>query len=293
MIRNFKSVVLLSTFIALFLPSTFLADNGKPDLWRVEHNGNMSYLFGSIHLGSDDLYPMTEEVTKAYHSSDHLTVEFDLKDADQPKMMSLIQKHGLDITTPLEKRLSPKTLAVYQQACEVRKWPCQQFAPLKPWFVSLQLTIMQMQQLGYKADLGIDKHFLSMAHHSNKSVLSLESMESQIDMLAGLTQEQQELMLVQTIEETGDFLSELIQAWKEGDDGALVKMLENDSDDAASIAMHNAIFGDRNITMAEGITKHLLNGKTLFVVVGAGHIVGDDGIVELLRAGGFKVTQLQ
>jgi len=277
----------------IFSVTTFLADNGKPDLWSVEKNGKLSYLFGSIHLGLEDMYPLTDKVLNAYKSSDALTVEFDFKPEDQKKMLPLITRYGVDRTSPLEQRLSPKTLAIYQKACKEQQLPCHQFVPLKPWLASLQIAIMNVKKLGYKAELGIDQYFMTMAHNTDKPVYSLESMDSQIQMLVGMNQEEQEMMLVQTLEETGDFLKELLDSWKTGDDKTMTKLLMIESDDPIVIRMHKAIFDDRNVLMAKGIMERIVNGKTLFVVVGAGHMVGDNGIVEILKRNGYHVESVQ
>jgi len=276
-----------------FSVSSVLADNGKPDLWSFEKDGKLSYLFGSIHLGLEDMYPLSDAVNKAYNSVDALTVEFDFKPEDQVKMLPLITQYGVDRTSQLEQRLSPKTRAVYQKACKEQQLPCEQFAPLKPWLASLQIAIMNVKKLGYKAELGIDQHFMSMAHAENKPVISLESMDSQIQMLVGLTEAQQELMLVQTLEETGDFLKELLTAWKTGDDSTMSKLLTSDMDNPDAQLMHKAIFDDRNVAMANGVMTQIEQGKTLLVVVGAGHIIGENGIVELLKKNGYRVKQVQ
>ena len=287
--------LLISLFgIATTLTSSFVsADNGKPDLWKVEKDGKSSYLFGSIHLGSQDMYPLSKAVKDAYTNSDNLVVEIDLKPGDEAKMQPLVQELGLNMTAPLESRLSPKTLAIYKQACTQKSLPCEQFAPFEAWLLSLQLSVMKIQQLGYKEELGIDKHFLSMAHKSNKKVISLETADAQLRMLGGFNQKQQELMLVQSLEATNEEVNQLFKAWKVGDDEALVKMFKKDIEKAEAKVIYKTMITDRNHAMAKGIKQELIAGKSLFVVVGAGHIVGETGLVNLLKKDGYKLSQLQ
>jgi len=290
---NLSSLKIITISALFILSSCILADNGKPDLWKVEKEGNISYLFGSIHLGSDDMYPLSEVVSKAYSSTDNLVVEIDLKPKDEMKLIPLIQKYGLNPSVPLEKRLSEKTLAIYKKACVEKALPCEQFAPLKVWLLSVQLSVMKMQQLGYKEDLGIDKYFLAKAHKSNKNVISLESASAQIEMLASFNSTQQELMLVQSLQATDEDFIRLFNAWKTGDDNDMMAMFHKDMDKTGAKEMYKVILDDRNITMVEKILENIAAKKSLFVVVGAGHVVGDKGIVNLLKKEGFKLTQVQ
>lgn len=287
--------IAISLFSAVFalVTASVSADNGKPDLWKVEKDGKSSYLFGSIHLGSQDMYPLSKVVQDAYNQAENLVVEIDLKPGDEQKLLPLIQELGVDMTSTLESRLSPETLSVYQQACTEKTLPCSQFSPLKEWFVSLQLQLMIIQQLGYKEELGIDKHFLDLAHKSNKNVVSLETADGQLKLLSGFNQQQQELMLVQSLEATKEEMESLFTAWKTGDDAAMVEMFTKGLDNASAKAIYDAMFIDRNIEMAKNIQALLAQNKSLFVVVGAGHIVGEKGLVDLLTKAGYKLTQLQ
>jgi len=85
MMKYFRNIFLLS--LTLFSVTCF-ADNGKPDLWKFEKHGNVSYLFGSIHIGSQDMYPMSDRVIEAYQGSDELVVEIDIKPKKNPYRVS-------------------------------------------------------------------------------------------------------------------------------------------------------------------------------------------------------------
>ncbi|MCF6192749.1 MAG: TraB/GumN family protein [Kangiellaceae bacterium] len=281
------------TVIALLTTGFSNADNGKPDLWKVEKNGVTSYLFGSIHIGSENMYPLSSIVTNAYTNADHLAVEIDLKPGEEMKMVPLVQKYGLDLTKPIEQRLSPEGLVIYQKACKERALPCAQFAPFRGWLLSAQLTVLQMQKLGYKEELGIDKHFLNMAHKANKSVISLESAQMQFELLGGLDQETQEIMLIQSLQATTEDIEALFAAWQTGDDKAMLEMFQQGADNPKIKAMYLKLFDKRNIKMAKKIDHNASAKKSLFVVVGAGHIIGKNGLVDLLTKDGFKATQLQ
>jgi len=288
--RSIKALV--ATF-GMLLASVLFADNGKPDLWKIQKNGTTSYLFGSIHMGSEDMYPLSDAVQKAYASTKHLVVEIDIIPGEEMKLMPLIQKHGLNMTVPLEKRLSTSGLAIYQKACKEQALPCAQFAPYRGWMVSAQLSVMQMQKLGYKENLGIDKHFLSLARKAKKSIISLETPELQFSLLGGFDQALQELMLIQTLQAKDEDYTDLFKAWKTGDDEGLIAMFQKGAEDPAVKAMYLKLFDQRNFKMADKIAKNSAEKQSLFVVVGAGHMIGKNGLVSLLTKDGFRVTQIQ
>ena len=269
------------------------ADNGKPDLWKIENKGQTSYLFGSIHLGSSDMYPLSEIVEKAYQSSNHLIVEIDLNTVDQSTLMPYIQKFGVNTQSTLESRLTPETLTIYKEACVKKSLSCSQFAPFEAWLLSVQLSVMTFKQLGYKEALGIDKHFLDLAHKSNKNIISLETALAQLKMLSGFDQQQQELMLVQSLQASESEASELFKAWKTGDDISLINMFNKDIEQPGAKGIYQSMFTDRNQLMADKVDKYLSENKSLFVVVGAGHVVGETGLVISLRNRGYTVTQIQ
>ena len=289
--RKFFTKLVITLFFGI--SSNLLADNSRPDLWKVEKNGHTSYLFGSIHLGSEDMYPLSKVVNDAYNVSQYLVVEVDVKPEDEAKMVPLVRKYGLDRATPIEKRLSPRTLETYRANCKDKLLACETFAPFKAWLLSVQLTMMRMKKLGYDGELGIDKHFLSRAHKTNKNIISLESAESQFVMLSSFNQQQQELMLIQSMQaEEQEFIA-LFDAWKSGDDKSMIKMFLKDIEKPGANAMYKKIFDQRNIAMVDGIKRHIAAKKTLFVVVGAGHMVGEMGIINLLENDGFKLSQIQ
>jgi len=289
--NNIIKLLVITSLI--FSSASIVADNGKPDLWKVESKESTSYLFGSIHLGSKDMYPLSDIVNKSYNEADNLVVEINLKPGDEVKMAPMVLKHGFNFLVPLEQRLSAEGLAVYQTVCKEKELPCTSFSSYDAWLLSVQLSVSMMQQLGYQEELGIDKHFLKLAHQSNKKVINLETALQQFKMISGFNLKQQEIMLVQSLLATDKEIDQLFAAWKTGDDKAMIEMFSKGSEQAEIRDMNKALFDDRNIKMTEKISDHMKENKTLFVVVGAGHIVGDMGIVELLRKKGHKVTQIQ
>ncbi len=290
--RSLKALVIIISSSVLLANLSF-ADNGKPDLWKIQKNGTTSYLFGSIHMGSEDMYPLSDAVQQAYASTKHLAVEIDIIPGEEMKLVPLIQKYGLNMTVPLEKRLSASGLAIYKKACKEQSLPCLQFSVYRGWMASAQLSVIQMQKLGYQEALGIDKHFLTLAHKSKKSIISLETPELQFSLLGGFDQALQELMLIQALQAKNEDYTDLFNAWKTGDDQKLIALFQKGAEDPAVQAMYLKLFDQRNFKMADKITENSASKQSLFVVVGAGHMIGKNGLVNLLAKKGFKVTQIQ
>ncbi|MDH5433332.1 MAG: TraB/GumN family protein [Gammaproteobacteria bacterium] len=283
----------LTLCFGLTASSSVLADNGKPDFWKVENNDVTAYIFGSIHMGNEAMYPLPQEIQNAYHASKALVVEVNLTPQVQAEMMGLIQKYGMDMQVSMDKRLSAEGFAVFQKACKEKQLPCHIFNISKPWLASQQISVMDMQLLGYKEELGIDRYFLSMAQKTTKEIISLETAEDQLQIMDGFSEQQQEMMLMNAIKAKPEDYKALFDAWQNGDDNAMISTFKKDLEQPGAKEMYLKLFDERNVKMADKIAKLINSKKPVFVVVGAGHVVGENGLVNLLKEKGFKLTQLQ
>ena len=139
--------------------------------------------------------------------------------------------------------------------------------------------------MGFSGENGIDMHFLTQAHEQGKAVRALESAEFQIGLLAGFSAELQRLFLKSTIQEMDKLLGmldELTEAWKRGDAATIDRMLvESQRADERMRPVYQKLIHDRNVSMAASLRELLQSEGTLFVVVGAGHVVGAGGLVDI------------
>jgi hypothetical protein len=166
----------------------------------------------------------------------------------------------------------------------------------KPWLVSLSLTSLALQRFGFDEELGIDRHFMALANKEGKPIVQLETFEQQLNFLNGFSDAEQEKMLEDTFEdlEKGrDFLSNTLEAWRTGDVQKIDKLLNEDFRTSSKTDQHmyKVLITDRNATMADKLDRLFHRGGKYFVVLGAAHFVGDDGIVALLKAKGYRVQQ--
>lgn len=288
----------LFLFFVLFLQLLSPAVWSEPLLWQVENprTGQKLYLFGSIHFGSDDLYPLSASVMEAFRQSEALAVEVDLLATDPQYMSRLLSRVGHNPEgVTLESLMSPEDWSLLVGVARDHQISEQGFQKLKPWLAAVQLAAMQMRASGFDENAGIDRYFLRMAREQEnpKQVIELESLDSQLKIFSRLSLQEQLVFLRQTLDEFSrgaDYLSQIANAWQAGDEELLQALIGGAfTGTPESEAMYRVIFTDRNLQMAAAVEGLLERGQTAFVVVGVGHMVGGDGLVALLQQRGFHI----
>jgi uncharacterized protein YbaP (TraB family) len=159
----------------------------------------------------------------------------------------------------------------------------------------MTLVSLESMKLGLDPNLGIDKYFLTKAD-GKKKIFELESLDYQIGLLSALSDKDQESFLIYTLKDLklmGEELSKLIQAWISGDAKGMESLLTKSiSEDAGLSSIFDKLVYERNKTMALKIEDFLRTKETYFVIIGAGHLVGDQGIIEILKGKGYLIEQL-
>jgi len=285
-----------SYLFSLFLILS-LSLEAKSLLYKVSSKNSTVYILGSIHLAKPELYPLDKEITKAYTNSEVLVVELDPSSTES---MATIQETMLSLGLyppgkSLKTELSAKTYKALDEYMSKIGMPVSSVESMKPWVVMLQLTVTEMIRLGYSPDLGVDKHFLDLAKAEGKNVISLETAQEQMSLLAKDDKQFQDKLLLYTLEsmqEMEPMLDEMFMHWQKGDALAFDKIMSMPLETDPSL---NEIYDDliiqRNYKMTRKIEEFLKTKKNYFVVVGSGHVVGKEGIVNLLKRKGYKPTQ--
>lgn len=159
----------------------------------------------------------------------------------------------------------------------------------------MTVVALETVKLGLDPKLGIDMHFLSKAE-GKKRILELESLDYQISVLSGLSDKDQELFLLYTLKDLNILeqeLDKMIQAWISGDTKAMESLMTRSvSEDKRLSSIYEKLVSERNKKMASKIGDFLKAKETYFIIVGAGHLVGSQGIIELLKRDGYRVEQL-
>ena len=263
-------------------------------MWKATSPTATVYLVGSIHVGNSSMYPLPREVESVFVAAKVLAVEINIKNADQVKMIGLVQKYGMypDDDT-LTKHLSKETQAALDDYCAKHNVPRMGMDKLKPWVMAVTIAAMAWQQAGEDPSLGIDMHFLDESKPPQR-IDELETMESQLAIFAEATEEEQQSMLASILKQ-GDKVKDLIKrtqaAYMAGDPEALQKVMD-EQDDVGSKSLEKKLLDDRNVAMTGKMEEYLKGKDPIFVVVGAAHIIGDKGITKQLRDKGYKVEQV-
>jgi uncharacterized protein len=273
------------------------AEDEKVFLWKATSDTNTVYLLGSIHAATPDFYPLPKVIDDAFAASKNMVVEVDITKIDQAKVQALMMEKGTyQGEDTLSKKLSPKTLELFNAYCQKSGAPAAAMDKFKPWMLSMMFVMMELQKIGFKPELGIDKHFLDKA--GDKKVLELESAEGQLTLLSGFSEEVQDKMLLQALAEVEAMKEDIVKAaglWKKGDATGLKELMldKNVKKYPEMKPAMDKLLDERNVQMTGKIEDYLKGKDPHFVIVGAAHLIGDKGIVKLLQDKKYKVEQVE
>lgn len=262
-------------------------------LWSVSSPTAIVYLLGSVHVASTDVYPLDPKIESAFDRAETLVLEVPMDQASQQQAALKLTSAGTyPANDSIDRHLSGEILISLQQQLTRLGYSLDGARSFRPWLVSVMLTLGEMQRQGYRADLGIDIHFAEKVK-GRKRLLTLETVDEQVALLAGMAEELQVQMLEETLTmmgQLGEDMKRALLLWRTGDaramDELLVARLRKDYPD-----LYRRLFAERNRKMATAIAGYLETTGGYFVVVGAGHLVGSNGILELLRAKGYTPMQ--
>ncbi len=287
---------LLAAVVAAVLASGVAAaqDGKKHFLWRVEGPGaSVAYLLGSLHVLSPEFYPLSAEINKAFASSKTLVEEVDFDEMSDPaQMMNALGKAMLADGRTLDQMVAPSTYAEVSRRVDKAGLPMVAIQRMKPWLVAITLMGPTLQAAGFKAELGVDKHFFDRAKAAGLKRQSLETLAYQIERFDELSPKLQEEMLISGMKELDTQVgnvAEMAQQWAAGDVASLEKSLLVSFEDSREL--YDRLVVERNRNWVPHVETCLQQNAGCFVVVGAAHLVGPDGLPTLLAKKGYKVTQ--
>ncbi|MGO9139084.1 MAG: TraB/GumN family protein [Syntrophales bacterium] len=291
-----NKIISIIFMIAIYICAGYsLSYAEKNFLWRIQSKRNTVYVLGSIHLLKKDVYPLSRTIEGAFEKADVLVVEADVSDISRLDLQNLMESAFYPGGDSLEKHVSGKTFNLIKEEAARAGLPMELVYNQRPWFLGLTLESVELMKSGYDPNYGIDKHFLSKAE-GKKKISELESLDYQINLLAGLNDEEQELFLLYTLTELRILVQEvdeLVDAWKSGAtekmESTITKSL---TEDRRFYTIYDKLIYKRNRNMAQKIDGYLKTNGTYFVVVGAAHLLGDKGIIQLLKDKGYTVEQL-
>ncbi len=278
-----------------------------PILYKVtDEDGDVLWLFGSIHVGKETFYPLPSYVTDAFDGADSLAVECDIVafesdlNAQVEALTPLMYTDGTTIASYIPEELYNRGKTVMTELGV--------YAPMMDYYCpsmwsSLIETSLYMQW-GLDPNLGVDRHLIRRAYEQDKEILDIESPKAQYQMLAGFSMGVQMMMLESSLEMSEypvvaeATLRQMLEFWETGDEEKLAKTVVSDTAQMTQEQKElyaeytDAMLTQRNLGMAEFAENVLDSHKEVFLCVGAAHILGEGALVDLLVQRGYTVERV-
>lgn len=268
-----------------------------PLLWKVTGPGDSRvYLLGSFHLLRSTDYPLSTDVEQAFAASKRVVFELSPQDMQSPQLtQKMLQAAMRTDGTELKRDLDAATWTKLQNYARENQLPLAQLQGMKPWFVGLTITLSQFTKMGLDPELGLDRHFMTRAASAGKATAGLEDIDTQVGVLAGMSAQEQQQMVAEALDQAAlaDVVGrKLHDAWRRGDDKLLWNSMAGEMRGQYP-QLYKRINTDRNDAWVPKLQSYLQAGQgSTLVVVGALHLLGNDGVVEKLRAKGFQVERV-
>ncbi len=274
--------------------ATPTVEDGSNCLWRVRSATTTVFLLGSVHLMKPQSYPLADPIETAFDASSVAVFEVDLgAEGTAEAAVGALSAGMLPEGKSLRDVVSLETWNLAKRRTAETGLDFSSMQRMRPWMVATTLAMNELQGAGYSPTDGIDRYFYRRAKSDEKTVLGLETIQFQLGLLEDLTREQDEAFLLQTVRELETVIpivDELVEHWRRGrvdEVGALLKEGFLDFPE-----LFKTLVTDRNTRWLSHFEELLSGAQPAFVVVGTLHLVGDDGIIEMLRNKGYTVEQL-
>ena len=290
-----RSVRLGLCLVVVFAASVVTAqDRARHFLWKVESpSGAIAYLLGSLHVLTAESYPLPKAIDTAFAASKTLVEEVDLQEMSDPtQMMAALAKAMLTDGRTLDQIVAPETYAEVKKRAEASGLPMMAIQRMKPWLVAITLMAPTLQASGFKPELGVDRHFFDRAKDAGLKREALETIEYQLDRFDQLSPKLQEDLLKATMEDLDTQVSgvkEMVAAWSSGNIAAMETLTLTAFKESPEL--YQRLLVERNRNWIPHVERCLGENKACFVVVGAAHLVGPDGLPALLTKKGYRVAQ--
>ncbi len=293
--RTPKSAVQLSRCLcALLVALAGIQSYADSSVWVVTSGSNKVYLGGTVHLLRTTDYPLPEEFEQAYDDSDRLYFETDINSMNDLAVQTrMLQQLTYSDARTLKSVLSTEAYNALSNHLDTVGMPIMLMEKFKPGLVVSTLQVIEFQKLGFTPQ-GVDVYFNNRALGDAKPVGELESVQAQIDFIANMGEGSESefiLLSLKDMQEIATTMDDLIAAWRTGDNNALAELFVDDMK-AESEELYETLLVERNINWLPIIEQMFNQDGIEFVLVGAAHLVGEDGLLNLLQAKGYQVEQL-
>ncbi len=263
-------------------------------VWEVKADSNTVYLGGTVHFLRLSDYPLPEEYEQAYQASSEIYFETDINSMNDPAVqVQMLQQLSYADERTLKTVLNAEVYNALSEYTEQVGMPLMLMEKFKPGMVVMSLQVLEFQRIGFTPQ-GVDAYFNTRAIEDAKSLGQLETVEKQLGFLASMGEGNESefiLLSLKDIARIEEVMEDVISAWREGDADRLADMIVTEMRNEWP-ELYDSLLRQRNLDWIPQIEQMLEDGDTELVLVGAGHLVGPDGLLELLRKRGYQVKQL-
>jgi uncharacterized protein YbaP (TraB family) len=285
-------LLLLATFGAPTRAADHPTASPHHSFWAVQGRYNTVYLLGSVHMLKPIDSALPEEALQAYQHAKALVMEVDLSQVNAESLGTGLELAMLPAGQTLPMVLGAELYARFKTQAQHLGLDAQIMDGYQPWFAALVLQQAELSQSGFDTGAGVDEQFAARAEADQKPIIGLETLQEQLGYFAQLSLDEQRDYLRTSLEDSANDereTGEVVRAWQSGDTAELERLLREGSKD--SPALYSELTTGRNHKWLPRIDQMLAEHEDYLIVVGALHLVGRDGLVELLRAQGYAVVQ--
>ncbi len=283
---------LLTLSLALALPLSSLS--AQSSVWKITKDEQTVYLGGTCHILRPSDYPLPPEFDLAYEEAERLVFEVDPAVLQEPTFaMRLMAESVYRDGRTLQSVLSEEAYAALKAQGKQSNLPIEVINTTKPGMVVMMLTLQELTRIGVTQE-GVDLHYGKLAHRDGKAVDSLETADFQLDLIVNLgTGIENELVLygIKDLHKISEAFDEMITAWRHGDLDTVEKLFVHDM--AQFPEIYDVMLKERNARWIPQIESMLQTEATEFILVGLGHIPGQDGLIELLKSKGCTIEHIE
>ncbi|MFT4886728.1 MAG: hypothetical protein ACJA2D_001949 [Pseudohongiellaceae bacterium] len=263
-------------------------------VWQVQSADQMLYIGGTVHLLRASDYPLPEEYAQAYAASSKIIFETDVNSMnDLAVQAKLMQRLSYGDDESLKTVLSDEAYSALEAYLSTISMPLVMLEKFKPGMVVSLLQVMEFQRIGFTPQ-GVDAYFNTLAIGDGKPLGQLETIDAQIGFLASMGEGNESefiLLSLKDLEDTVDVMDDMIEAWRTGDNDTLSELFVADMLEQAP-EVYDSLLKQRNLNWLPQLEDMLKSPEIEFVLVGAAHLVGPDGLLAILQAKGFQVSRL-
>ncbi len=268
--------------------------NHPVTMWQINGDHNRVYLLGSVHLLRAADHPLPAIIDSVYKDAELIIMEMDVDDVDPIEAQKLVTELGLiKDDRSLSDLMGPNLYAEAEAFAANVDIPLAMLASSEPWLAAVTVEQLMLTRIGFNPKYGIENYLASKAATDRKEIIGLETVRQQLEFLDHMTLDAQRSLLLQSLKESNEIatiMDELVHAWRYGD----LDFLEREmlAEMRGYPELYKTIVVDRNRKWVDKIDTRLSDKDDYLVVVGALHLIGDEGVPGLLAERGHEVVQM-